>query len=86
MTKERKRFARIGLRFIAARILSGERRYGTGGLCGLALHWLPITGYNGVCDAIRPHLPAPLSYICKPNTRWEQRAMFALLLAESLED
>ena len=30
------------------------------------------------------HTPHQNMYLCKPGTRWNQRAMFALLLAESM--
>lgn len=33
------------------------------------------------CDV---HSPGKGLYLCKPGTRWNQRAMFALLLAESM--
>lgn len=92
MTKIEKQLAAKGLRHIAERLINGERRYNhdgkriPNGLCGLALHWLSFSAYDSVTKAIRPHVDDACSYLCKPGTKYNQRAMFALLLAESLEE
>lgn len=91
MNKRERRLAREALRHVAERLINGERLYFVtgeqipGGLCAFTLHW-SFSGFSVVCKAIKPHLKYPSQYLCPPGTRYNQRAMFALLLAESLED
>ena len=91
MNKKERRLAREALRHIAERLINGDRIYFTTGehvpcgICNLTLQWW-FSRFSVVCAAIRPHVKASHAYLCPPGTRYNQRAMFALLLAESLED
>ena len=85
----KKKQVQRALRGIAERLYMGERpcpAWGHVGLCYLALRWYDGGTFEEVFRAIYPHTGKKGGYLCTPGTRWEQRAMFALILAESLED
>jgi hypothetical protein len=76
------------LRWTAQRLYMGEREAVAPGLCYTALRWY---GWDAMCaleEAIKPYTITRgrfARFLCRPYDKWEQRAMFALLLAESLE-
>ncbi len=83
MNKQTKYTQRV-LRDIAKRVINGERMSVPCGLCYFALRWHRMKGYNAVYGAVRHHIRGGIGYLCTPGTRYEQRAIFALLVAESL--
>lgn len=83
-----KQLAKV-LRWTAQRLYMGERVHNAGGLCWTVFKWYGWEGFNAAEEAISPYTIKRgrfKRFLCMPYTDWEQRAMFALLLAESLED
>lgn len=86
------------LRYVACEIYCGRREELAEGLCGQVntAMWCAVRGEYTVGweaaltiesqfrEALIPHLEGDV-WLCEPDTRWSQRAMFALLLAEQLE-
>ena len=77
------------LRWTAQRLYMGQRAASAPGLCWTIMRWYGWEGFNTAEEAISPYTLKRgrfKGFVCRPYTDWEQRAMFALLLAESLEE
>jgi hypothetical protein len=63
--------------------ISSYRR--TGGICGVVFE-IDRKSWSPVFKLMNKHTERNRAYLCAPGMNWDQRAMFALLLAESLEN
>ena len=89
MDEKEKLIAARYLRLIGSRLLMMEETdCFHAGLCAVAVSWYGVSSWTYVTRVIKPHVKKTgknAGFLCEPGMHWEQRAMFALLLAESLE-